>query len=182
MKRFLDKCADLHDKGFIQLIHPITSFEAVRIEGAFRYMQSGQHIGKMVATLPEDLNNLQTAGASDLQLRSDSSYVLISGLGGLGRAVSTSMVECGTKHLIYVLRSAGKSKDDENFLHELQVQGCRTFAEDVADSSLIKKVVQNAAKPIAGVIQMSMILKVDLSIFQLTPQLTSLGSKFPRYD
>lgn len=84
------------------------------------------------------------------------------------------MVECGAKHLIYVSRSAGKSKDDENFLHELQVHGCRTqtFAEDVADSSLIKKVVQNAAKPIAGVIQMSMILKVDLSIFQLTPQLT----------
>ena len=147
-------------------------------------MQSGQHIGNIVVTMPEDLNHLKTAGTSDLKLRSGSSYVLIGGLGGLGRAVSTWMVECGAKHLIYVSRSAGISMDDESFLHELQVQGCRTqtFAGDDADSSLVTKVVQNAANPIAGVIQMSMILKVNLSVFQLTPQLTSIGPKFPRCD
>ena len=167
MKRLLKKCADFYHRGFIKPIHPLTSFDATRVEDAFRYMQSGQHIGKIIVTMPEDLNHLQTLGSSNLVLRSDSSYLLTGGLGGLGRAVSTWMVECGAKNLIYLSRSAGKSKDDEKFLHELHRQGCstQTFAGDVADSSLVEKIVKTAARPIAGVIQMSMVLKVNLSFF-----------------
>ena len=115
MRRLLENCIDLYNQGLIQPIHPVTIFDAPHVEDAFRYMQNRQHIGKIVVTIPEDLNDLATEGHSDLVLRSDSSYILIGGLGGLGRAVSKWMVECGAKHLIFLSRSAGKSKKDESF-------------------------------------------------------------------
>ena len=184
MRRLLENCIDLYNQGLIQPIHPVTIFDAPHVEAAFRYMQNRQHIGKIVVTIPEDLNDLATEGDSDLVLRSDSSYVLIGGLGGLGRAVSTWMVECGAKHLIFLSRSAGKSKEDERFMTELQIQGCYTqsFAGNVADPLIVENVVKNAARPIAGVIQMSMILKVNSPFFNLKTQLTSLGSRFSSDD
>lgn len=162
----------------------MTIFDAPHVEDAFRYMQTRQHIGKIVVTTTEDLNDLAIEGDSDLALSSDSSYVLVGGLGGLGRAVSTWMVECGAKHLIFLSRSAGKSKDDEIFMNELQIQGCCTqsFAGNVADPLVVENVVKNAARPIAGVLQMSMVLKVNPSFFDLTTKLTSLGPWFSPDD
>ena len=121
-------------------------------------MQKSQHIGKVIATMPEDLKDLPIQGNSDLLLRSDASHFLIGGLGGLGRAVSTWMVEPGAKQLVYLSRSAGQSKDDQNFMRELLSQGLSTqcFAGDVADPLAVQNVVNNAARPVSGVIQISM--------------------------
>ena len=145
-------------------------------------MQKGQHIGKIIVNLPSNLDGLPTEVNSNLSLHSDSSYLLIGGLGGLGRAVSTWMVERGAKHLIYLSRSAGKSENDRSFMRELHFQGCSTqaFAGDVADPLVVQKVVRCAAKPISGVIQMSMVLKVDLPFpLELMSLLIPLGPRIP---
>ena len=143
-------------------------------------MQKGQHIGKIIVNLPSSLDDLPIEVYPNLSLRSDSSYLLIGGLGGLGRAVSTWMVERGAKHLIYLSRSAGKSENDRNFMHELHLQGCSTqaFAGDVADPLVVQKVVRCAARPITGVIQMSMVLKVDVPfLLDSTGLLIPLGPR-----
>lgn len=148
-------------------------------------MQKGDHIGKIIITLPENVNDLPTERNSDLLLRPDFSYLLIGGLGGLGRVVSTWMVERGAKHLIYLSRSAGNSNDDKDFMHELQIQGCTTqaFAGDVADPTVVRNVVKLAGRLIIGVIQMSMILKVILPpSLRLASLLNFSGSKFPTDD
>ena len=74
------------------------------------------------------------------------------------------MVERGAKHLIYLSRCAGKHEDDQSFMHELRPQGCNTqaFGGDVADPLIVQNAVRLAVKPISGVIQISMVLKVDL--------------------
>lgn len=127
-------------------------------------MQKGQHIAKIIVNPAEKLDDLPTEATSGILLSSDSSYPLIGGLGGLGRAISTWMVERGAKHLIYLSRCAGKYEDGQSFMHELQPQGCNTqaFAGDVADPFIAQNAVRLAVKPISGVIQMSMLLKVDL--------------------
>lgn len=145
-------------------------------------MQKGQHIGKIIVNLPSSLDDLPTEVNSNLSLRSDSSYLLIGGLGGLGRAVSMWMVERGAKHLIYLSRSAGKSENDRIFMHELHLQGCSTqaFAGDVADPLVVQNVVGCAARPISGVIQMSMVLKVNLTFpLELISLLIPLGPRIP---
>ena len=152
-----------HRQGFIQPIKPMKLFEGTQIVDAFRYMQKGQHIGKIVVRVPEDPERLEvTAMKEKLALRPESSYLLVGGLGGLGRAISTWMVEHGARSLVYLSRSAGKSPEDQSFFRELEAQGClvQCFPGSVTNLDEVKHAVGNAAMPIAGVMQMSMVLRV----------------------
>ena len=154
---------DFFRRGLIKPIQPSTLFEASQIEDAFRYMQKGQHIGKIVVQMAMHAHELQsTAKIPELVLNPDASYLLIGGLGGLGQSISSWMVEKGAKHLLFLSRSAGKSKKDQAFINELISQKCsvQVFAGSVANLQDVKNVVENAGRTIAGVLQMSMILKV----------------------
>jgi NAD(P)-dependent dehydrogenase (short-subunit alcohol dehydrogenase family) len=153
---------DLAAAGKIKPITPIKVFEGSKVEDAFRYMQKGAHIGKIVVTIPEDRTILRVAlSTKSLRLSADASYLIVGGLGGLGRAVSTWMVENGARSLIYLSRSAGKSESDQAFFKELKSQGCTatTFAGSVSIHSDVEKCVELAPKPIKGVLQMSMVLR-----------------------
>lgn len=162
--RLLASCVNLYENGKIKPIEPITRFQASAIEDAFRYMQKGEHHGKIIIEMPTDREDLPAAEIpQECILRSDVSYLLVGGLGGLGKSVATWMVEHGATSLIFLSRSAGESSADQEFLAELNALGCssQTFAGDVSKIQDVKNVVNSAAKPIAGVLQMSMVLKVD---------------------
>lgn len=153
---------DLAAAGKIKPILPMKSFDGSKVEEAFRYMQKGAHIGKIVVTIPEDRASLTVAPTqTPLQLSPDASYLLIGGLGGLGRAVSTWMVEHGARSLIYLSRSAGKSENDQSFFTELECQGCTATAITGSVSILadVEKCIKLTPKPIKGVLQMSMVLR-----------------------
>lgn len=138
-------------------------FEATKIVEAFKYMQKGQHIGKIVVTMPKSPQDLSvTAVKQDFHLRSEGSYLLVGGLGGLGKAIATWMVERGARHLIFLSRSAGKGDGDQEFIRELEAQGClvRAVCGSVDCLEDVENTVMNTSVPIAGVIHMSMVLRV----------------------
>lgn len=179
--RLLEQCITYYRQGEIEPIRPVRVFEARRIGEAFRYMQKGQHIGKIVVKMPEDPDELPMARAQrKFALSSEASYLLVGGLGGLGRAVSTWMVENGARHLVYLSRSAGRSSGDKAFFQELEVQGCTitAVAGSVANLDDVERAVAMCSRPIAGVIQMSMVLR-DRAVLQLTHEDwdTALASK-----
>jgi len=132
------------------------------VEEAFRYMQKGQHIGKLVISIDQKNDPLPiTATVQELRLHHDKSYLLVGGLGGLGRAISTWLVERGARHLIYLSRSAGKSDEDREFFCELQCQGCssQVVRGSVTKLQDVQEAINSAARPIAGVLQLSMVLR-----------------------
>ncbi|KAF7551441.1 hypothetical protein G7Z17_g5025 [Cylindrodendrum hubeiense] len=102
-------------------------------------------------------------------LSSSSTYLMIGGLGGLGKAVTTWMVENGATSFVFLSRSAGTSDSDKEFLQELESQNCKVFAiaGSVANMADVKRGVDAAPTPIAGVLQMSMVLR-DRSFFDMT--------------
>ncbi|KAI4261103.1 MAG: hypothetical protein L6R42_003692, partial [Xanthoria sp. 1 TBL-2021] len=158
----LEQCMDLCRQGKIAPITPMKVFEAAQIVDAFKYMQKGQHIGKIVVTMPSSPKELSiTPVKQELRLRPEASYLLVGGLGGLGRAITTWMVEHGARHLIFLYRSAGTSEQDEKFFHELNIQGCSVQAcrGSVTDIHEVSSAIDNSAAPIAGVMHMSMVLK-----------------------
>lgn len=161
---------EFYEQGHIKPIKPMKTFEAAHIEEAMRYMQKGSHIGKIVVTFPEDPMELEaTAAPRDLVLRPDVSYLSIGGLGGLGRSIASWMVERGARHLIFFSRSAGSVTSEDPYIQELAARGCsvQTFSGSITSLADVKKVVASAAKPIAGILQASMVLNVSNSFFQL---------------
>ncbi|PVI02966.1 KR-domain-containing protein [Periconia macrospinosa] len=60
-----------------------------------------------------------------LSLRENFSYLLVGGLGGLGRAVSEWMVHNRARYLIFLSRTAGTNPEDEEFCRELETMNSR---------------------------------------------------------
>lgn len=166
----LRRVVEFYEQGHIKPIKPMKTFEAAHIEEAMRYMQKGAHIGKIVVTFPEDPMTLEaTSAPRDLVLRPDVSYLSIGGLGGLGRSIASWMVERGAKHLIFFSRSAGSVTSEDPYIKELAARGCsvQTFSGSISNLADVKKVVASAAKPIAGILQASMVLS-DASLGEMT--------------
>lgn len=71
------------------------------------------------------------------------------------------MADHGARHLIFLSRSGAKNVDPAFFV-ELGELGCTTqvFTGDIAKLEDVKRAVQQAEKPVAGVMQMAMVLRV----------------------
>lgn len=163
MRRVLDKMMDLYQNGALKPIQPMQVLDGARSEEAFRLMQQGKHIGKLVVRLPEDPSLLQTGIVRrPLTLRSDASYLLVGGLGGLGRSLATWLAERGARNLIFLSRAAGERPEDTALVEELVSLGCtaQLVKGSVTDLVDVQRAVKLAMLPIAGVVQMSMVLRV----------------------
>lgn len=164
MRRVLDKLMDFYRQGTLEPIRPMQVFDATSIEEAFRFMQQGKHIGKLVVRMPQDSSLLRTGAMKQpLAVRPNASYLLVGGLGGLGRALSTWLAERGAKNLIYLSPNAGKGPHDAILVEELKALGCtaQLVPGSVAELSDVQRAVKLARLPIAGVVQMSMVLRVS---------------------
>ncbi|KAE8141770.1 polyketide synthase [Aspergillus pseudotamarii] len=160
-QRLLEMCVDLVRRGTIQPIRPVRAFDATEIEQAFRYMQAGQHTGKIVVNMSTRPCPTRKMPAT-ISFSSTHAYLLVGGLGGIGRAVSQWMVEQGARKLVYLSRSASSpTTTREALLRELRVQGCEVtvIQGDVSDLCDVQRAVQQCNAPIAGVFQMSMALE-----------------------
>ena len=167
--RLMEMTLDLYIQGHFKPIRPVSLFDATKVEDAFRYMQQGTHIGKIVVRFPERKETLPCTPATPKpSFRNDRSYLLVGGMGGLGRAIAMWMATYGAKHIIFLSRSAGKGDDDAAFIEELELMGCKvqTYSGDVSDRVLVDQIVATASMPIAGVMQMAMILR-DIGILDM---------------
>lgn len=162
MPHLLELIATLYNEGHIHPIHPTTVFPAEKAEEAFRYMTKGDHIGRVILRFPSDEAVLPTKTiAPKPTFKSDREYILVGGLGGLGRSVISWMATNGARHFMVISRSAGAKESDQDFITEMSEVGCtlRCFAGSVADLNFLHDVASAAIHPIAGVIQSSMVLR-----------------------
>ncbi|RDL36343.1 Uncharacterized protein BP5553_05695 [Venustampulla echinocandica] len=158
----LRQTVDLLRDGNIFPLHPTTVFEADKIQDAFRYMQKGIHIGRIVIRMPTDPAALPpTMPTPKPTFSPHGVYVLAGGLGGLGQSVLSWMVSHGARHFMVISPSAGTRDEHRQFVDELRELGCelRCFAGDVADFDFVREVVMAAeGRPIKGVLQLAMVL------------------------
>lgn len=141
-------------------------FDAMSPYNAFRYMQPGQHIGKICISIRESSESTNIDASipdrtNTPELYDLASYLLVGGLGGLGRAISRWMVEHGARHLIYLSRNAGSGLDDEQFVYELDSMGCQVqlVQGSVTNPEDVTRALEKATHPLKGILQMSMVLR-----------------------
>jgi len=180
----LKQIVELYEQGYIKPINPITQFDGSKVEDAMRFMQKGNHIGKVVVTMPENPEELPTQFKKPVfKLCEDASYLLAGGLGGIGQAIAVWMAEAGAKEgelsprklttsprrltrdlVVFLSRSAGAPGKYDKLMQELRALGCSAVmvSGSVISESDVKRAIKMATKPVRGVIQASMVLKVWL--------------------
>ncbi|KAK8110195.1 Nonribosomal peptide synthetase 14 [Apiospora kogelbergensis] len=161
---FLRQCMDLFEAGKAFPIHPTTVFTADKIQDAFRYMQKGVHMGRIVVQMPDDVASLPLVLPTPKPVfSSDGVYLLAGGMGGLGRSILTWMAYHGAQHLVVFSPSAGTLPEHQQFVEELAEMGCELlcFAGDVGDRNFVSDILTAIAGigPIKGVLQLAMVLR-----------------------
>jgi NADPH:quinone reductase-like Zn-dependent oxidoreductase len=162
---------ELLHQGAIKPLTNVTQYGFGEVEQAFRLMQSGNNIGKIVLIpRPDDVVPVVPGALGEFRLPPDSTYVLVGGLGGIGRSIARMLAEKGAKHLIFLSRSGNAHPEAQALLDELQQQGVSVtaVAVDVADKAQLEVAldkVQQSSTPIKGMIHCAMDLRVGPPLF-----------------
>ncbi|KAG0160284.1 hypothetical protein PDIDSM_7811 [Penicillium digitatum] len=162
--RILRDVVSLFEQKAVRAISPITTYPISDLGRAFRQMQAGRHIGKIVI-VPRSGDKVKvSAGPGPVRLSSTVTYLITGGLGGIGRSIARWMVERGAKHLILVSRNSASRPESQKLIKELGHMGCEAVAVncDVSQSMNLGQVLfecQETMPPIRGVIQAAMNLQ-----------------------
>ena len=173
MARLYQRTFDLIREGAVGLVKPITVYPYSEIEKAFRFMQQAKHKGKMVLKVhPDDMVPAIPRNPHPLTFDEAATYVLVGGLGGIGRAVATFMAEHGVKHLAFISRSGDTKPGAKEAIKELNSMGVHTvsYACDIADAATLGATItrMSAEMPrVKGVIQAAMVLQ-DMYFEEMT--------------
>jgi hypothetical protein len=144
---------------------PLRTFNLLDISAAFRESQTVAQ-GKVVIRI--DANSEAPVIPKEkhpLKLDPNATYVLVGGLGGLGRSVAGLMAKNGARNLAFFSRSGATSEEQVNFLHGLELQGvqARTYSCDICDRDSLATAIQKCTREmtgIRGVIQGAAVIKV----------------------
>lgn len=193
INRVMKEVIRLFDQGTISTALPLTTYPLSEIGKPFRLMQSGRHMGRIVATVEPDVsvpvrpsflpymqvtrhsNNKQIVSKKpNAQIDAKASYLVVGGLGGIGRSVCQWLAQRGAQNIIVLSRSANADKI-RPFSEEMQHMGCKIYpvACDISDSVSMARAMEdcrNNMPPIRGVIQGAMVLQVG-NILQTFVQL-----------
>ena len=103
-----------------------------------------------------------------LRFRPDATYLLVGCLGGLGRSLSSWMIERGARHLAFMGRSGALSKSAASLITSIEAQGVdvNVIKSDVTVKADVENVVSqtDSRYPIRGILNAAMVL--DDGIFQ----------------
>lgn len=157
---------DYFRQGHLKAIRLARVSSATAVRETFQNMQSGKHIGKIVVELRDDtgklhLGNVQASKETGVKLDGSASYLLVGGLGGLGRSISIWMVQRGARKLIFLSRSAGMSQKHQDLVRELESMNCavQLITGSVTNAADVARAVDAALGPLKGIIQLSMVLR-----------------------
>lgn len=165
----------LLQKGTLRVAHPLTTYPVSQIEDAFRTMQQGKHRGKILLSFRREdkARGPVLCQAKDaLRLDATATYLIVGGLGGLGRSLARELVASGARHIAFVSRSGCDRPEAKATMEELSALGAkvRAFRGDVADQGSFLAAMDQCAQqlpPIKGVVQMAMVLR-DVLIENMT--------------
>ncbi|KFX94705.1 hypothetical protein O988_06147, partial [Pseudogymnoascus sp. VKM F-3808] len=163
---------------------PVRTYGFGEIGEAFRHMQAGRHVGKIVLVPGgEDVVQVMPPPLTGAKFHAEASYLLAGGLGGIGRSVSSWMVENGARNLIFVSRSGVSNDAARELVDSLRGKGVRIEVVqcDIADEVRLFDSLNSVLKtmpPIRGVIQGAMVLRDQ--IFANMPYETFVSALRPK--
>ncbi|KAM0426273.1 hypothetical protein ACHAPT_008313 [Fusarium lateritium] len=144
---------------------PVRSFPASQVEQAFRTLQNGKNIGRIVIEPgPGDVVPKYLLDRRPWKFDSNASYLIAGGSGGIGRAIMKWMATRGAKYLIVPSRSGASSPEAVGVIAELESQGVCVVAPkcDVASELALSSVLDECARtmpPIKGCINAALVLQ-----------------------
>ncbi|KAI0898853.1 hypothetical protein F4806DRAFT_493360 [Annulohypoxylon nitens] len=160
LRRLLNTFVKYYNQGLLQPIDPVVTFDAKQISRAFRHLEDGDHLGKVTVSF-SGARIESVPQRRNIKFDPSATYMLVGGVGGLGRSIATWMVERGARSLTFLSRSAGLSEVSKDLFRELESMGCSVTAVAGRVDSIddVQGAVHRSRSPIKGVVQLAMVLR-----------------------
>ncbi|KAE8834902.1 hypothetical protein PTNB85_06235 [Pyrenophora teres f. teres] len=113
-----DTAKMIHERA-IKPIAPLQIFTMAEVEKAFRHMQTGKHMGKVVVRVDDEDVVRAVPRIPRVRIHPDATYI-IAGLGGVTREIARWLAEKGAKYLVFLSRSAASGTENKVFASQLQ--------------------------------------------------------------
>ncbi|KAL4899481.1 hypothetical protein BDW74DRAFT_183737 [Aspergillus multicolor] len=154
----------LLEEGAISPVYPVSTYPLNDISKVFRLLQSGKITGKAVLSAGPQERVRVVPRVKSARLRSDASYLLVGGAGGIGRSMAHWLVDHGARNLIIMSRSASTNPTAADLAKQLRPRNCRVklISCDAADQTKLAAALDRCSldlPPICGVIQAAMVLQ-----------------------
>lgn len=120
--------------------------------------------GRQMNTVSFTDGSLVRVGTNPLRpaaLDPNATYVLVGGLGGLGRAVAQLMAARGARNLLFLSRSGAKTHEDFEFLQSFAKRGvtAKALPVDICDEKSLRATISNTTMPpIKGAVQCAAVI------------------------
>jgi NAD(P)-dependent dehydrogenase (short-subunit alcohol dehydrogenase family) len=156
---------------FVLSAMPSTQFEVGKLQDAFKHIERAPYLNHAsivgVGEAPCSVPVLRKDTTKSLQssIHPNGTYLLVGGLGGLGRSISELLVSNGATNLAFISRSGASSEQSKAFLKDLTERGVNTqvYCVDVCDLRLLQQLIHGPmAKDlpkIVGVFQCAAVIK-----------------------
>jgi myxalamid-type polyketide synthase MxaB len=145
---------------------PCRIFSIEKADEAFQYMAKAKHIGKVVLSMP-----LQQQATEQKRIKSDVTYLITGGFGGLGLKTAEWLAAQGATHLVL----SGRRTDSEaaqSAIADLENKGVKVKAvkADISQAEEVKSLLHTCQKfaPLKGIVHSAGVLD-DGVIARQTP-------------
>ncbi|KAI1735289.1 reducing type I polyketide synthase, partial [Xylaria scruposa] len=162
----LQEVFDLVGAGVLHPPFPVQPFPICHAEQAFRMLQSGKSMGKIVLEIKNSsLVPTRESEDSDYRFRSDATYVIAGGLGGIGRQICRWMARRGVTSILLLTRSKPTANQKRlKVISELEAQGVTVQCGyvDITDIESLRKTLETVSQtmpPIRGCFQAAMVIR-----------------------
>ncbi|KAI8944505.1 KR domain-containing protein [Xylaria longipes] len=165
VRSILEALLDLLDRKQIHYPSPIHQYPLSDVEGAFRYIQSGKNTGRVVISInPSEEVSRFVKSQDTWMFHRDATYLVVGGLGGIGREITKWIATKGAKHIILPSRSGPVSPAASELISHLKARGVNIATPicDVSQFTSISEVLNDCARrmpPIRGCINAAMVLQ-----------------------
>ncbi|MCJ1388250.1 hypothetical protein MMC18_001095 [Xylographa bjoerkii] len=161
-KRGIDMVGQAWSKK-LELMEPLEVFELASCGEAFRAAQTNSYSTVILHVNPgKAQKSVMTYKMATRLFTGDGAYVIVGGVGGLGRFVCRWMVENGAKRIVAISRSGVKSDEARQTWEEITAMGItfEVIRADACDRKAMSEALSGIRKACAikGIINMAMLL------------------------
>lgn len=165
--------------GLIEPINPFTATDVSKLDQVLLKFSKGTHIGKLVVTFqdPQTLVKMLPAPSRPrVQFDPAASYIVVGGLGGLGRSIMRWMCERGARNLVVLSRRGieANSSAAQNLVETLGGRGVniQTVVCDISDRPEVTRIIESLSfdssnAPLKGIVHAA-VSYLDISFEKLS--------------
>ena len=171
--RVFKECCKLVQEGIVKIPETVVELPYADAQKGFRMLQMGKHLGKvvLVARENETVPVLPSVYRNTALFKPNKSYLLVGGLGGLGRTLAEWMVRKGARQLAFMSRSGASRPEAAATLKWLEARDINVsiYRADVTNFEAVKSCTEELGSRLGGVFQAAMVLQ-DTPLNKMTHQ------------